>query len=117
VPPVEQPPATPPAGGKKKRSGGSRKKKSADVYTEAAKTAAQIPASAQPRKPGKSRALAAPYGKQKRAPKFDLQTILAATAGLKEADMPAFQKGLNLLMDVAKAGRVRVLAALGKVFS
>lgn len=53
----------------------------------------------------------------KRAPKFELQAILAATSGLKEADMKAFEAGLNLLMDTNKAGRARILEALGKVFA
>lgn len=54
---------------------------------------------------------------EKRPPKFDLQTILKATSGLKDADMPAFQKGLELLLDENKAGRERLLAGWGKVFA
>ena len=53
----------------------------------------------------------------KRAPKFDLQTILAAASTLKEADMPAFEKMIGMLQDAGKPGRDRLLAALGKVFS
>ena len=53
----------------------------------------------------------------KRAPKFDLQTILAAASTLKEADMSAFEKMIGLLQDAGKPGRDRLLAALGKVFA
>lgn len=53
----------------------------------------------------------------KRAPKFDLQTILAVASQLKEADMAAFEKMLGQCQDLGKASRTRVLAALGKVFS
>ena len=53
----------------------------------------------------------------KRAPKFDLQTILAAASTLKESDMPAFEKMIGLLQDAGKPGRDRLLAALGKVFA
>ena len=53
----------------------------------------------------------------KRAPKFDLQTILSAASSLKEADMPAFEKMIGLLQDAGKPGRERLLAALGKVFA
>lgn len=102
IPMVEKPVANKP-----KRSGGSRKKKP-ELTQGAVQTAASAgPQQKRTRKPSTT----------KRAPKFDLQTILAATAGLKEADMTAFQKGLNLLLDVNKAGRGRVLAALGKVFA
>lgn len=50
------------------------------------------------------------------SPKFDLQTILAAAASLKDADMAAFEKLIGLLQDAGKPGRARLLAALGKVF-
>lgn len=106
VPPVEQPPSST---AKKPRS---RKKKNIPLSSDPApgermkqQTAKEV--AKRTRKPSTT----------KRAPKFDLQTILAATVGLKEADMAAFQKGLNLLLDVNKAGRGRVLAALGKVFA
>lgn len=50
------------------------------------------------------------------SPKFDLQTILAAAASLKDADMGTFEKLIGLLQDAGKPGRARLLAALGKVF-
>lgn len=103
-------PAAEPGGKKKRKSG---KKKKATGAAQVAVVAETSPAPAKPpRKPRTSKAPSA-----KRTPKFELQAILAATAGLKEADMPGFEKGLNLLLDVNAAGRARLLAAWAKVFS
>lgn len=66
--------------------------------------------------PRKKRGPNKPKASNQRAPKFDLQTILAATSMLKEADMPAFEKMIGLLQDAGKPGRARLLEALSKVF-
>jgi hypothetical protein len=50
------------------------------------------------------------------APKFDLQTALAAFALLNEADHAMFEKLVIMLDDAGKPQRDRVLAAIGKVF-
>lgn len=91
-----------------------------------------------PRKPrtvGKHPALAAPYAavaeavqpkpeRKKRekktikayAPKFELQTILAAASTLNENDFPLFEKLALALDEAGKPQRDRVLEAIGKVF-
>jgi len=76
-----------------------------------AETPAQEPPAAQPRQKRKKAAV------KTRAPKFDLQTILAAASELKEADMPAFEKMIGMLQDAGKPGRARLLTALGKIFA
>ena len=50
------------------------------------------------------------------APKFDLQTALAAFALLNEADHAMFEKLVIMLDDAGKPQRDRLLAAIGKVF-
>ena len=52
----------------------------------------------------------------KRAPKFDLQTILRVAATLKEADQRMFERLLGELSAMPKASRGRILAALHGVF-
>ncbi|MFA5897736.1 MAG: hypothetical protein WC829_01355 [Hyphomicrobium sp.] len=100
--------------------------------------APEQPKAKKPRRVGKAKELAAPYAEalpaapekparkkrgpnkakapNQRTPKFDLQTILGAASTLKEADMPAFEKMIELLQDAGKPGRTRLLEALGKVF-
>jgi hypothetical protein len=51
------------------------------------------------------------------APKFDLQTTLAAASTLNEADFPLFEKLVILLDEAGKPARDRVLEAVGKIFS
>ena len=50
------------------------------------------------------------------APKFDLQTTLAAAKLLSESDFPLFEKLIIALDDAGKPARDRVLAAVTKVF-
>lgn len=111
--PIDQP-FTEPVGKKKRKSGGKKKKAAAPSASLPQIAGAPMPAPAAPapktRKPRTPKAT-------KRAPKFELQAILAATAGLKEADMPGFEKGLNVLMDTNAVGRARLLAAWAKVFA
>ena len=52
----------------------------------------------------------------KKAPKFDLQTILRVAATLKEADQRMFERLLGELSALPKASRGRILAALHGVF-
>ena len=52
----------------------------------------------------------------KKAPKFDLQTILRVAATLKEADQRMFERLLGELSAMPKASRARILAALHGVF-
>lgn len=51
------------------------------------------------------------------APKFDLQTTLAAAATLNEGDFPLFEKLVILLDEAGKPARDRVLEAVGKIFA
>ena len=100
APPPAAPPETP---APKRRKSGKK-----------AAAAAQAPAEpAVPRQ--RRRKSGAPKGK--RAPKFDLQTILAAASSLKESDMDAFQKMIGICQDLGKPARDRVLEAIGKIFS
>ena len=50
------------------------------------------------------------------APKFDLQTTLAAAKLLNEDDFPMFEKLVIMFDEAGKPQRDRVLAAIGKVF-
>ena len=50
------------------------------------------------------------------APKFELQTILAAASTLNENDFPLFEKLAIALDEAGKPQRDRVLEAIGKVF-
>lgn len=63
------------------------------------------------------KARTAPDSKAKRAPKYELQTILRIAAALKEGDQKIFEKLLGELSALAKASRERVLKALAEVFS
>ena len=103
--PPTQPAAEKPVKGKR------GPKKQADKTPPQAATA---PAEKPPRQKRRSAGTAKP---NKRSPKFDLQTILAAASTLKESDMPAFEKMIGMLQDAGKPGRERLLAALGKVFA
>ncbi len=55
-------------------------------------------------------------GLKSHAPKFDLQTTLAAAQSLNESDFPVFEKLVIMLDEYGKPGRDRLLAAIGKVF-
>jgi hypothetical protein len=50
------------------------------------------------------------------APKFDLQTTLAAAKLLNEDDFPMFEKLVVMLDEAGKPQRDRVLSAIAKVF-
>lgn len=60
--------------------------------------------------PGKKAAL------KSHAPKFDLQTTLAAAKLLNEDDFPMFEKLVIMFDEAGKPQRDRVLAAIAKVF-
>ena len=62
-------------------------------------------------KPAKARP-----GLKAHAPKFDLQTTLAAAKLLNEDDFPMFEKLVIMFDEAGKPQRDRVLAAIGKVF-
>lgn len=51
------------------------------------------------------------------APKFDLQTTLAAAATLNEGDFPMFEKLIIMLDEADKPTRDRLLAAVEKIFA
>lgn len=51
------------------------------------------------------------------APKFDLQTTLAAAATLNEGDFPMFEKLIVMLDEAGKPTRDRLLAAIEKIFA
>ncbi len=55
--------------------------------------------------------------KQPRAAKFTLFEALQVTRGLADEDCGLFSKLLNQLEAASKPARVRIVAALGKVFS
>ena len=55
-------------------------------------------------------------GLKSHAPKFDLQTTLAAAKMLNEDDFALFEKLVNMLDEAGKPARDRVLAAASKVF-
>ena len=50
------------------------------------------------------------------APKFDLQTTLAAAKLLNEDDFPMFEKLVIMFDEAGKPARDRVLAAIAKLF-
>lgn len=54
--------------------------------------------------------------KNRAAPKFDLQTTLAAAKMLNEDDFALFEKAVVMFDEAGKPQRDRVLAAIGKVF-
>ena len=89
------------------------KQKAAREKREAKATAkANVPGMInQPRQRRKS-----PNG-TKTAPKFELQTILAAASTLNADDYPLFEKVINLLDEAGKPGRERLMAAITKVFA
>ena len=105
----EKPAETP----KQKAAREKREKKAAAAEKDHAR---EVAAAERPPSRQKRRSTGTPKA-SKRAPKFDLQTILAAASTLKEADMSAFEKMIGMLQDAGKPGRDRLLAALGKVFS
>ena len=64
----------------------------------------------------RQRRKAAP-GLKTHAPKFDLQTTLAAASTLNEGDFPLFEKLIIMLDEAGKPQRDRLLAAVGKIFA
>lgn len=114
-PPIvpEQPPAKPETA-KQKASREKHEAKEA-AQKDAAETT-KTPAKPEPRQKRTTTPRKTKTAKT-RAPKFDLQTILAAASSLKEADMPTFEKMIGMLQDAGKPARDRLLAALGKVFA
>jgi len=98
-----------------------KRKRGRPAKAKAAKPAKAAPAEkvAKRRKPrsDKQALVAAKHSPAtKRAPKFDLQTILRVAATLKEADQRMFERLLGELSALPKASRSRVLAALHGVF-
>lgn len=70
------------------------------------------------RRVGKSPLLAAPYGKKTpRGIKLDLATVMPALVGLKEDDARLFGQMAIALQNINKAGRARIVAALGRLFA
>lgn len=76
-----------------------------------------VPQGSEPAQPEKRQRRKRAEKPAKRAPRYDLQTILKVAAALKEADQPVFEKLLGVLSELPKAGRERVLKALGEVFA
>lgn len=100
---------------RKKKIASKKKSKAAAVPAPQAPVAQPVtPVAEKPKR--KTRKLPDGVKPNKRAPKFELQTILKATAGMKEADMPLFQKMLDQLQGAGKPTRGRIMTALGKVF-
>lgn len=102
--PLTQPSQTPEADAP---PAGKRKKKASAL------PAPETPAPATPKPARKPRAVKP----LKPAPKFDLQTILRATAGMKEDDLGLFQKMVGDLQSINESQRTRVLEGLSKVFA
>lgn len=88
------------------------RKKPSPAKTEPVRAAAPV---APPAPRQRRRKAAEP--KSKRAPRYDLQTILKVAAALKDGDQKVFEKLLGELSALAKGSRERVLKALGEVFS
>jgi hypothetical protein len=75
------------------------------------RTKAEMAGEAPAEKPAKKPAL------KSHAPKFDLQTTLAAAKMLNEDDFPMFEKLVIMFDEAGKPQRDRVLAAVAKVFA
>ncbi len=104
--PASQPPQV-----KRKKKAAAKQRTVAPVNPPAEQA---TPAS---KKERKKRAVPKPrVAKAKRAPKYDLQTILRVASTLKDADSKAFEKMLGELSALPKGSRGRVLAALAEVF-
>lgn len=65
----------------------------------------------------KGRKRASAPANSKTAPKFTVDQVLLATAGLKETDRQAFNQFVSAFYDIGKPARVRILAVLGKLFN
>ena len=98
-------PETPATTGKTKKELAAEKK--------AAKAAEKQKAANEPAAPRQARKTSL----KSHAPKFDLQTTLAAAASLNEGDFPMFEKLIILLDEAGKPTRDRLLAALEKIFA
>lgn len=75
------------------------------------RTKAEMAGEAPAEKPAKKTPL------KSHAPKFDLQTTLAAAATLNEGDFPMFEKLIVMLDEAGKPTRDRLLAAIEKIFA
>ena len=86
----------------------AKRRTKAEMAAEAGDVAdiAQLPG-----KPAKKASL------KSHAPKFDLQTTLAAAKMLSDDDFGLFERVVILFDEAGKPQRDRVLAAIGKVFS
>ena len=114
LPPMFEAPTAAPEPVKRKRGRPAKAK-----VTKASKMPAEKVGTAKRRKPRSDKQ--APVASRhsaatKRAPKFDLQTILRVAATLKEADQRMFERLLGELSAMPKASRARILAALHGVF-
>lgn len=99
----EQPKAEKPA--KEKKPRGEKQIVQTSVPTEAAMG-----------KPARKPRTTKPKVLKHHAPKFDLQTTLAAAQLLNEGDFSLFEKLVVMLDEAGKPARDRVLGALSKVF-
>lgn len=88
----------------------AKEKKAREKREAAAKVSPSVPNPA-PEKPARQKRTLKTH-----APKFDLQTTLAAAKMLNEDDFALFEKAVVMFDEVGKPQRDRVLAAIGKVF-
>jgi hypothetical protein len=90
----------------------TKTKKELAAEKKAAKAAAKAPPAAEPAAPRQPRKPSL----KSHAPKFDLQTTLAAAQMLNDDDFGLFERIVILFDEAGKPQRDRVLAAVAKVF-